>query len=103
MGMVILVIALTVPLGLIMNRIIRDSRQDQLIREVIFQHSNVVGISDLEIDRSGERELIQISANIRSADPLTQADVDQLDQMLEDELEAPVALDLINYPSLRSD
>ncbi len=103
MGMVILVVALTVPLGLIMGRIIRHSRQDQIIREVLVEHSLVGGISDLEIDRSMERELIHISASIRSSEPLTQKDVDQLDQMLEEELAISVVLDLINYPSLRSD
>ena len=86
-----------------MNGIIRNSQEDQTIRKVLEEYKSIDDISDLEIDRSRDDNQLYISAIVRSSDPLSQEDVDQLDADLEKDLEISVILDLINFPSLRSD
>jgi uncharacterized hydrophobic protein (TIGR00271 family) len=102
-GMIFLVIVITIPLGLIMNGIIRHSREDQIVHRVFEDTELLEGITHLEIDRSRSKEQLYISATVRSATPLTQADVNALDLALERELRQEVILDVITMPIIRSD
>ena len=102
-GMIFLVVVITVPLAIIMNDIIQKGREDQTIQQVFKESELLDNFSDLEIDRSRKKGELFIGATVRSADPLSQDDVNELDQALESALGQPVTLDVITLPSIRSD
>jgi uncharacterized hydrophobic protein (TIGR00271 family) len=101
-GMVFLVVLITIPLGIIMNGIIQNSREDQAVHTILEDSSLLEEIIDLEIDRSRGREGLFISATVRSSNPINQDDVDSLKQSLEQNLNQPLTLDIITLPVIRS-
>ncbi len=103
-GMILLVVVITIPLGIIMNDIIQKGREDQTIQHVLEESELLDNYSNLEIDRNRSRDYyLYISATVRSAEPLSQDDVNELDQVLENALGKPVILDVITLPSIQSD
>jgi len=102
-AMIFLVVIITIPLGIIMNDIIQKGREDQTIQHVLKESELLDNYSDLEIDRSRAKGQLFISATVRSADPLSQEDVNELDLALEGALGQPVTLDVITLPSIQSD
>ncbi len=102
-GMVFLVVVLTIPLGIIMNGIIQNSREDQTIHRILQESDLLEEMTDLDINRSQNRDQLIISATVRSAEPLTQEIVNTLKQELENELDHPITLDIITLPFIRSD
>ena len=101
-GMVFLVILITIPLGILMNGIIRNSQQDQIIHTVLEDSPLLEEITELEIDRSRGDEGLLISATVRAAGPLSQDSVDSLKLALENELNQPLTLDIVILPVIRS-
>ena len=102
-AMIFLVVIITIPLGLIMNDIIQKGREHQTIQHVLKESDLLINYSDLEIDRSRAKGQLFISTTVRSADPLSQEDVNELDLALESALGQPVTLDVITLPSIQSD
>jgi uncharacterized hydrophobic protein (TIGR00271 family) len=102
-AMIFLVVVITIPLAIIMNDIIQKGREDQTIQHVLKESEFLENYSDLEIDRSRAKGQLFISATVRSADPLSQEDVNELDLALEGALGQPVTLDVITLPSIQSD
>ena len=100
-GMIFLVVLITIPLGIIMNGIIRNNREDQAIHAVLEDYPILEEITLLDVDRS-RADGLYISATVRAAEPLTQESVDALKMSLEDELEQPLTLDIIMLPVIRS-
>jgi uncharacterized hydrophobic protein (TIGR00271 family) len=101
-GMIFLVVLITIPLGIIMNGIIRSSQEDQTIQTVLKDSPLLEEITDLEIDRSRGEEGLYVRATVRAAGPLTQESVDGLKLKLEDQLDQPLTLDIIILPVIRS-
>jgi uncharacterized membrane protein len=101
-GMVLLVVLITIPLGIIMNGILRTSREDQAIQTVLTQSPLLVDIADLEIERSRTKDGLLISVTARRSEPLTQEDVDALAEELKVILDQPLILDFTTLPVIRS-
>jgi uncharacterized hydrophobic protein (TIGR00271 family) len=102
-GMIFLVVIITIPLAVIMNDILRKGKEDQAIHQVLKDSELLDNYSNLEIDRGRSKGQLYISTTVRSANPLSQEDVNQLDQALENALGQPVILDVITLPSIQSD
>jgi uncharacterized hydrophobic protein (TIGR00271 family) len=101
-GMVLLVVLITIPLGIIMNGILRTSRQDQAIQTVLEKSPLLADITDLEIERTRSDQGLQISVTVRKTDPLTQQDVDALAEELKAALDEPLILDFTTLPVIYS-
>lgn len=101
-GMLLLVVLITIPLGMIMNKVLQINRQDQTIQAVLQDSLLLEDAAYLEIDRSLTDEGLLISVTVRASQPLTQAQVDALDQKLEEALDLPLILDIISLPVIRS-
>jgi uncharacterized hydrophobic protein (TIGR00271 family) len=101
-GMVFLVVLITIPLGIIMNGIIQNSRDDQTVHTLLEESPLLEEIIDLEIDRSRGYEGLFVSATVRSSGPINQEDVDFLKTNLEKHLDQPLTLDIITLPVIRS-
>ncbi|MEJ2411955.1 MAG: hypothetical protein P8Y34_03030 [Anaerolineales bacterium] len=101
-GMVLLVVLITIPLAIIMNGILRTSRQDQAIQAVLEESPLLVDITDLEIERTRSDQGLQISVTVRKTDPLTQQDVDALAKELKAALDEPLILDFTTLPVIYS-
>ncbi len=102
-GMVFLVVLITIPLGIIMNGIIQNSRDDLAIQAVLEDSPFLEEITDLEIDRTRGKGDLLVIATVRSSATLTQGDVDSLKLSIEDKLGQPLTLDIITLPVIRSD
>ena len=101
-GMIFLVVLITIPLGIIMNGIINNNREDQAIEMVLEDSALIEEIINLEIDRSRGDKGLFVSATIRAAGTLSQESADSLRMMLEEEIGQTLTLDLITLPVLRS-
>ncbi len=101
-GMVLLVVMITIPLAMIMNGILRTSREDQAIHTVLTQSPLLEDITDLEVERSRTQDGLLISVTVRKTEPLTQEDVDALAQELKDTLDQPLMLDFTTLPVIQS-
>ncbi|MCJ7715471.1 MAG: TIGR00341 family protein, partial [Anaerolineales bacterium] len=102
-GMVLLVVIITFPLGIIMNGIIQQNRQDLTIQRVLDASPLLEELTELNIDRSQSRNQIVISATVRSPEPLSQAEVNELARALEEELQRPLILNVILLPIITSE
>lgn len=100
--MVLLVVLITIPLGIIMNGILKTSHQDQAIQTVLEESPLLADITDLEIERARSDQGLQISVTVRKTDPLTQQDVDALAEELKAALDEPLILDFTTLPVIYS-
>jgi uncharacterized hydrophobic protein (TIGR00271 family) len=101
-GMLLLVILITIPLGIIMNGIIQTSRQDLAIQTYLQDSPLLEDASYLEIERSQSEDGLLISVTVRTSNPLTQEQVNDLDRELEVVLDQPLTLDIVTLPAIRS-
>jgi uncharacterized hydrophobic protein (TIGR00271 family) len=99
---VILLVMIAIPLGVIMNSILRDTAQQRAIQAVL--EEQVV---------SDDRELVEVEyrptggsmlviATVRSKEPIDQDAVDDAAAALNRRLDQPVILELVTLPVLRS-
>ena len=100
--MIFLVVLITIPLGIIMNGIISNRREDQAIEMVLEESALIEEIIKLEIDRSRGEEGLFVSATVRAAGPLSQESADSIRILLEDKIDQTLTLDLITLPVIRS-
>jgi uncharacterized membrane protein len=101
-GMIFLVVLITIPLGIIMNGILQNSRDDQTVHTILEESPLLDEIIELEIDRSRGQEGLFVSATVRSSDPVSQEEVDSLKTVLENQLDQSLTLDIITLPLIRS-
>jgi uncharacterized hydrophobic protein (TIGR00271 family) len=101
-GIVFMIIVITIPLGVIMNGIIRQTREQQRVHQMIAEHPLMENSVLIDIERSQLRGELHIIATIRSEGFLGQAAVDRIANTLEVELERPLTLEIITLPTTRS-
>lgn len=102
-GIVFLVFLITIPLAIIMNGIIKQTREQKAIERIMLESPFAEDINILDIERTQSRDKLLISATIRSPKPLDQQSVDDLARALEEELSRPLTLDIITLPVIRSE
>ncbi len=102
-GILFLVFLITIPLAIIMNGIIKQTREQQTIERVLLESPLTEEMSIINIERTQSRDKLLISATVRSSDPLNQETVNDLALTLENELDRPLDLDIIFLPTIRSD
>lgn len=102
-GILFLVFLITIPLAIIMNGIIKQTREQQTIERVLLESPLTEEMSIINIERTQSRDKLLISATVRSSDPLDQETVNDLALILENELDRPLDLDIIFLPTIRSD
>jgi uncharacterized membrane protein len=102
-GILFLVFLITIPLAIIMNGIIKQTREQQTIERVLLESPLTEEMSIINIERTQSRDKLLISATVRSSDPLDQETVNDLALTLENELDRPLDLDIIFLPTIRSD
>jgi len=102
-GIAFLVFLITIPLVIIMNGIIKQTREQNTIERVLNESllAEEFSILDIESNRTGDQLLI--SATIRSREPLDQETINALALALENALNRPLVLDIISLPTIRSD
>jgi uncharacterized hydrophobic protein (TIGR00271 family) len=101
-GVILMVVIITIPLGLIMNGIIKQTRQQQIIQQTLTEHPLIKDETILDIERDTSARTLTIIATIRSAQPLDQDAVDVLKDTLEERLNQPLFLEIITLPSVKS-
>ena len=102
-GMAFLVILITIPLAILMNGIIKKSRELQTIEKILYESGHLADISLLDVDRTISEGEMLISATVRSDDMLDQIIVNDLAASLEEELNQPLILEIITLPIIRSE
>ena len=102
-GILFLVFLITIPLAVIMNSIIKQTREQQTIKRILLESPLMEDMSIVDIERTQDRDQLLISATVRSSEPLTQETVNELGHALEIELNRPLDLDLIILPVIRSE
>jgi uncharacterized membrane protein len=102
-GILFLVFMITIPLAIIMNGIIKQTREQQTIERVLLESPLTEDMSIINIERAQSRDKLLISATVRSTEPLDQETVNDLAIALENELNRPLDLDIIFLPTIRSE
>lgn len=101
-GIIFMIILITIPLGVIMNGIILQTREQNRVHTLIADHPMMENSTLINIERSQLRGETHIIATIRSEGFLGQAAVDRIADSLEIELERPLTLEIITLPTTRS-
>jgi uncharacterized membrane protein len=98
----LLLLAIAIPLGIILSRIVQDAAREQTAREVILQRLPVSEeqLVDLEVERRSDYLLIVVT--VRSTEVLDQEVVNTLANALREELEVDTQVELIVLPVIRS-
>ena len=102
-GILFLVFMITIPLAIIMNGIIKQTREQQTIERVLLESPLTEDMSIINIERAQSQDKLLISATVRSTEPLDQETVNDLATTLENELNRPLDLDIIFLPIIRSE
>jgi uncharacterized hydrophobic protein (TIGR00271 family) len=102
-GITFLVVLITIPLAVLMNGIIRQNREDQSIETFLTESPILEGALITDFERTQNRDQLIINVTVRSSQPITQEQVNELARALEVELNHPLVLDIISLPVLRSD
>ncbi len=102
-GVTFLVVLITIPLAVLMNGFIRQNRENQTIEGLLQESPILENAIILDIDLTQNRDQLIISATVKSAEPITQAQVTELARVLESELDRPLVLDIISLPVISSD
>ena len=102
-GMTFLVILITIPLAILMNGIIKQSRQIQTIERILQESDHMADVYLLDIERTITEGEMLISATVRSDTKLEQFVVNDLATNLEEHLNQPLTLEIITLPIIRSE
>ncbi len=101
-GMTFLVFLITIPLGIIMNGIIKQVRDQKTIEQILIDSSLSDEYTIVEIERLETGGELTITASIRSTGPVEQDQIEALAAELEEELNRPLILEVIHLPTIRS-
>ena len=101
-GIVLMIILITIPLGVIMNGVIRQTREQSKVDQIISNHPLTEEATVVDIERTRENDRLYLIATLRSEQPLDQAAVDALAQSLRTELDRPLTLEVITLPTKTS-
>ena len=102
-GMAFLVILITIPLAILMNGIIKQTRQIQTIERILLESDHMADVYLLDVERTITEGEILISATIRSDKMLDQLTVNDLAASLQEQLDQPLTLEIITLPIIRSE
>lgn len=102
-GVILMVVIIAIPLGLIMNGIITQTRQQQIIHQELTDHPLIHDGTILDIEREMRGDTLSIVATMRSTQPIDQETVDALSENLEQRLNQPLILEITTLPTLRSE
>jgi uncharacterized hydrophobic protein (TIGR00271 family) len=101
-GFIILLLVIAIPLGIIMRDIIRDTAQEQVVREILTQYMEAEGgrLVTLELER--RKADLLVVATVHATQPLSQEIVEELEALLSGHLDHLVQLEMIVLPVIRA-
>lgn len=101
-GFTLLLVIISIPLGIIMGDIIRETSTRQTIQDVLAEHMNARDGELVEFEYHTEGDTLLVVATVRSVNPLDQAVVDPMAAALREQIQRPVRLEVITLPIVRS-
>jgi uncharacterized hydrophobic protein (TIGR00271 family) len=102
-GVTFLVFLITIPLAILMNGIIKQTREINTIERFLVESPQLKNTALLEVERTRFGDELVISATIRAAEPPDQPSVNDLAHNLELELNHPLTLEIITLPIIHSE
>ena len=99
---VILLIVIAIPLGVIMNSILRDTARQRAIQAVLEEQVVSPDQELVEVEYRPTGGSMLVIATVRSKEPIDQDAVDDAAAALNERLDQPVILELVTLPVLRS-
>jgi hypothetical protein len=102
-GIVFLVVLITIPLAVLMTGIIRQNREYQHIEKHLMESPILEDSTLIDLERSRMDDQLIITATIKSSEPFTEDQVNNLVHDLESELGQPLLLEVISLPVTRSE
>jgi hypothetical protein len=101
-GEVLALQVVAVPLGIIMDGIVRDTATRRSIQAVLEEQSLAQERVVVEFEYQIERDEVAVIATMRSVQPIDQTVVDAIAASLREHLDRPVTLEVIALPVTRS-
>lgn len=102
-GLISMVIIIAIPLGVIMNGIIKQTRQQQAIHQVLIDHPLISDQSIVEISDDRVQDQLIVNVTVRASKTIDQAATDKISQQLEERLDQPLTLEITTLPTTRSE
>lgn len=102
-GLVSMVVIIAIPLGVIMNGIIRQTRQQQTIHQVLIDHPLISDKSIVEISDDRVQNQLIVTVTVRASETIDQAATDKINQQLEERLDQALTLEITTLPTTRSE
>jgi uncharacterized hydrophobic protein (TIGR00271 family) len=101
-GFIILMLVIAIPLGIIMRGVIRDTAEEQTVREILTQYVEDEGGRLVTLEMERRKADLLVVATVHATRPLDQETVEDLEALLSGHLDHLVQLEVIVLPVIRS-
>jgi uncharacterized hydrophobic protein (TIGR00271 family) len=99
----LMLLVVAVPLGLLFAGIVRDARQERAAEAVVAEYVREAGADLVGLEANEQGQELVVVATIRSSQAIDEEWVEGLADALETVLDAPVRLDVVVLPVIRSE
>ena len=100
-GFTLLLIVVTIPLGVIMGSVVKDTAQQQAVHEVLQEQMADRPWDMVDFEYRTENETFSVVVTIRSIHDINQDAVEEIAAALSAELGQPVTLEVVTLPVIR--
>jgi uncharacterized hydrophobic protein (TIGR00271 family) len=101
-GSLLLLLAIAIPLGIIMNQTVREAAQEHMGQEILARYMATQDSRLVALDVERTRSSLLIVATVHATHPIDEETVSDLEATLSEQMDQPVQLDVIVLPIVRS-
>jgi uncharacterized hydrophobic protein (TIGR00271 family) len=101
-GSLLLLLAIAIPLGIIMNQTVREAAQEQKGQEILARYLAAQNSRLVSLEVEHTRSSLLIVATVHATHPIDEETVADLETTLSEQMDQPVQLDMVVLPIVRS-
>lgn len=100
-GFTMLLLVITIPLGVIMSSVLRDTARQQVVQDVLQEQTAAHRWSMVDFEYRMEGDELLVVVNIRSSEDIDRKAAEDIASALRDQLDRPVTLEVVTHPVIR--
>lgn len=100
-GFTLLLLAITIPLGVIMGSVVRDTARQQVVQEVLQEQVESNSWEMVDFEYRAEQDQLMVVLTLRASDAIDRRAAEATAQALQKQLERPVTLEIVTLPVIR--
>lgn len=100
-GFAILMLVITIPLGVIMGSVVRDTARQQVVQEVLKAEIAAQPWDLVDFEYRTEQNELRVVVTVRAVNDIDRAEAEDIAQALREQLEQPVTVEVVTLPVIR--